>query len=87
MTYQDQELTAIIPQLWALAQKLAEFADQETEQLDFETYLAFSEYETRLLAYGNLMATSDQVRFLQEELQAARQFLQETSNRLSRCPQ
>ncbi len=87
MTDQHQKLTAFIPQLWTLAQKLAEYAIQQTEQLDFETYAALSEYETKLLAYAELLSISDPAHFLHEELQSVRHFLEETHSRLSDCPQ
>ena len=87
MTDQHQTPTAIIPHLWTLAQELAEFADQQTEQLDFETYAAVSEYETKLLAYAELLSISDRAQYLLEELQSARQFLEETRSRLSDSPQ
>ena len=74
-------------QLWILAGELAEFADQQTEQLDFETYAAISEYETKLLAYADLLSISDPAHFLHEELQSVREFLEETRSRQSDCPQ
>jgi len=79
--------TAFTQQLWTLASELAEYADQQTEQLDFETYAAVSEYETKLLAYAELLSISDPAQFLQKELLSARQFLEESRSRLSDCPQ
>lgn len=74
-TLTNSERLAFAKRLEKLAEDLAEFADAETERLDFETYAALSEYETRLLAFRKLITAADQSRLIEQELDRAGQFL------------
>lgn len=68
---------ALIKELIALANELERFADDQTEQLDFETYAAIIELETRLSAFANLLATHDAEGLIREEILLAFRLLNE----------
>ncbi|MBR9800431.1 hypothetical protein GYB59_01435 [bacterium] len=69
------EQAALIKELIALADEMERFADDQTEQLDFETYAALVELETRLLAFANLLATHDTENLIRDEIVSASRFL------------
>ncbi len=68
-------LSPIGEKLFALAQQFEEFANEQTERLDFDDYANVSSWETKLLAFGNLIETADRETFLDEEISEAKDFL------------
>jgi hypothetical protein len=64
-------LDALITSLFALARQFEDFMNEHTENLDFESYADLTQYETKLLAYGNALATTDRIAFIRDELAEA----------------
>lgn len=58
----------VIAQLLDLAQKIDDFADEQTECLSFDDYSALCEQQTKLMAYANLLGNFDADSFLRDEL-------------------
>lgn len=63
--------------LFGLAKEIADFADEETEHLSYEDHTALLEYETKLLAFGNVLGASNRKAFLQEEINEAMDCLEQ----------
>ncbi len=53
--------------LFELARQLEEYMNERTEQLDFESYETLLNWESRLLAYANLLSAADPERFIKHE--------------------
>ena len=58
--------------LFDLAKEIADLANDETERLSFEEYADLMECETKLLAYGNLLHSSDRNGLINEAIKEAR---------------
>jgi len=69
--------------LFGLAKEIADFADEQTEHLNFEDYAALMEYEAKLLAFGNVLSASNQQTFLEEEIGEAMDCLEHLRQRIS----
>lgn len=69
--------------LFGLAKEIADFADEHSEDLNIEDYGALLEYETKLLAFGNLLCVSDQDAFLEEEIEEATDYLEATRQQIA----
>lgn len=69
------QLTPLGKKLFALAQKAADFANEQTETLNFGDYATVCEIETKLLAYGNLLETDNRKAFLNDEIRIAEETL------------
>jgi len=68
-------LSPLGERLFTLSKAAAEFANEQTESLNFGDYATVCEIETRLLAYGNLLESSEQEAFLEDELRIAEETL------------
>lgn len=62
---------AYAKRLFSLAEQIEEFLQERTEDLNFGEYDDLREYETKLLAFGNLLSVSRASEFLEEELRIA----------------
>ena len=62
--------------LFALAKRISRlFAEQEVELLSYEGHSNLMEFETKLLAYANLLSVDDREKFLADEVKDARDYL------------
>jgi hypothetical protein len=77
-------MPTIIKSLFELAEEISEFANEETERLDFDDYDNLTAYEAKMLAFGNLLAVTDKRRFLEEELAEARDYLSYLKTRVAK---
>lgn len=57
--------------LFGLAREIADFANEQTERLNFEEYSDLMELEAKLLAYGNLLTAFNRDQFLDDEIEEA----------------
>ncbi len=72
---QPGKMLPIAEKLFSLAQKAADFANEQTETLNFGDYATVCEIETKLLAYGNLLETDNREAFLNDEIRMAEETL------------
>lgn len=72
----------MVDQLFGLAGQIEDFLDERTEELSFEDYDALRETETKLLAFGNLLMSSDTNALLREAIRSAANQLKHTRCRL-----
>ncbi|QDT57212.1 hypothetical protein Pan44_52790 [Caulifigura coniformis] len=78
--------SAMSEPLFKLAEIALDFANEYTEVLDFEEYATVSEIETKMLAFGNLLESSDRDAFLKDELRQATETLAYLRHRKSIKP-
>ena len=69
--------------LFGLAKEIADFADEQTENLNYEDYAALIEYEAKLLAFGNVLSAYNRDKFLEEEIGEAMDCLEHLRQRIS----
>lgn len=62
--------------LFTLAQEFSHLmSDEQTETLSYEEYASLAEYETKLMAFGNLLSAINLEDFLAAEISDAKDYL------------
>ncbi|WP_437186701.1 hypothetical protein SH668x_000050 [Planctomicrobium sp. SH668] len=79
-----RKLSEISGTLLSLARELTDFANEYTEQINFETYDSLTDMTARMLAYANLLESRDRRAFLQEEIHEAEELLAHLRKRMYR---
>lgn len=69
-----------------MADDFAQLAGEWSERLNYEEHSSLSEYETKLLAFGNLLSATDTKRFVTMELQEATDYFTFVRSRLGLPP-
>jgi hypothetical protein len=64
----NSRLPPVATALFELAREIADFANEQTECLNFEEYGGLMELEAKLLAYGNLLTALNRDQFLDDEI-------------------
>jgi hypothetical protein len=82
-TMSTHQLSLLAAQLFALANEISRYADEHTEWLNFGEYADLCEYETKLLAFGNLYESSNPHSYLQGELEAASEHFNTVKERIN----
>lgn len=67
--------SALVVELFELADEFVEFASEFTEALNFEDYDNVNAWETKLVAFANMLFTSDREGLASDEIASAREFL------------
>ena len=76
------QLSNIAIELFTLSHKFSRFANDHSEWLNFGEYADLCELETKFLAFGNLLETSDPITFLHEEIASAKEHFEYLQKRV-----
>ena len=84
MTTQDATRpSALVVELFELADEFLNFANEFTETLNFEDYDSVNAWETKLVAFANMLFTPDREGLARDEIVSAREFLRWLRNRVN----